>query len=179
MLATFLIRHASGHEPASHGGDESHSERDLSGENIVSRAVTTTITASASLIKRNGEVGRQGGGPGVALTNWLVETWLYQILMSVAIGLIVGFAAQYALRFALRKYVPFIPSLTDYLLIIHRRWVDSESYLLYPTAIGVSPPTSLILFIPSLLTSCSFGSSVSAASLAPMTSWPVSSPATP
>jgi NhaP-type Na+/H+ or K+/H+ antiporter len=120
MLATFLIRHASGHEPASHVGEESHSERGLSGENFVSRAVTTTITASVNLLKRNGEVGRQGGGPGIALKNWLVETWLYQILMSVAIGAIVGFAAQYALRFALRK-----------------RWVDSESYLLYPTAIGL------------------------------------------
>ncbi|KAL2201946.1 hypothetical protein CC79DRAFT_1345125 [Sarocladium strictum] len=114
MLATFLIRHASGHDPVS------HSERDLSSENLVSRAVTATITTSASLMKRSGEVGRQGGGPGVALTNWLVETWLYQILMSVAIGLIVGFAAQFALRYALR-----------------RQWVDSESYLLYPTAIGL------------------------------------------
>lgn len=124
MLATFLIRHASGHEGASHGGAEaegatSHSARS-SKEHLISRAVSTVVAKSVDLMKRNEEVGRLGGGPGVALKNWLIETWLYQILMSVAIGAIVGFAAQYALRYALRK-----------------KWVDSESYLLYPTAIGL------------------------------------------
>jgi|SRR5687768_4140571 len=142
MLATFLIRHASGHQSASHG-DESHSASS-SKEHIVSRAASTVISKSMNLIRRNEEVGRLGGGPSVALRNWLVETWLYQILMSVAIGMIVGFAAQYALRFALRRYIllaifPFTRH-TDY---APRKWVDSESYLLYPTAIGVSPPPSL------------------------------------
>ncbi|KAL2157892.1 hypothetical protein VTH06DRAFT_4946 [Thermothelomyces fergusii] len=66
------------------------------------------------------QVGRLGGGVGVALKNWFVETWLYVVLMSVAIGALVGFASGYALKFALR-----------------RKWVDSESYLLYPTAIGL------------------------------------------
>lgn len=70
---------------------------------------------------RSEEVGRLGGGVGVAMRNWFIETWLYQILMSIAIGAIVGFGAQYALKFALSK-----------------KWIDAESYLLYPTALGVS-----------------------------------------
>lgn len=99
MLATFLIRHASGKEGSSHGaesegGSESH---------LLVRAASTIVSETMKLVGRNEEVGRQGGGPGIALKNWLIETWLYQILMSVAIGIIVGFAAQYALRFALRR----------------------------------------------------------------------------
>ncbi|KAH8173586.1 sodium/hydrogen exchanger family protein [Sarocladium implicatum] len=125
MLATFLIRHASGHE-SSHGseGEEAgHSERSLqdnTSNHFIVRAASAVGTQMMHLVGRSGEVGRLGGGPGIALKNWLIETWIYQILMSVVIGALVGFAAQYALRFALRK-----------------QWVDSESYLLYPTAIGL------------------------------------------
>jgi hypothetical protein len=103
MLATFLIRHASGHDSESHGG-ESHSTRSPK-EHLISRATSTVVSKSMELLKRSGEVGRLGGGTGVAMRNWLVETWLYQILMSVAIGMIVGFGAQYALRFALRRFI--------------------------------------------------------------------------
>lgn len=113
MLATFLIRHADVPGAGDHGaGAELHDE-----EGMVREAAKRGLTY---LVSRSGEVGRLGGGVGVAMRNWLIETWLYQILMSIAIGAIVGFAAQYALRFALRRH-----------------WVDTESYLLYPTAIGL------------------------------------------
>lgn len=116
MLATFLIRHADVPGAGEHSGAESHGEEGTEGlvRSVAERGLTY-------LVARSGEVGRLGGGTGVAMRNWLVETWLYQILMSIAIGAIVGFAAQYSLKFALRRH-----------------WVDSESYLLYPTAMGVS-----------------------------------------
>ncbi|KAK0623859.1 Cation/H+ exchanger [Immersiella caudata] len=78
-------------------------------------------TASAStLVARAGDVGRLGGGVGEAMKHWIVETWLYFVFMSVAIGALVGFGSGLALKFALK-----------------RKWVDAESYLLYPTAIGL------------------------------------------
>ncbi|KXH32663.1 hypothetical protein CSIM01_08028 [Colletotrichum simmondsii] len=104
MLAVYLIRHAD--IPGAGKGDEA-------GTSVVERAV--------QLFTRQEEgVGRLGGGVGVALTNWAVETWLYIVLMSVAIGALVGFGSGKALKLALRK-----------------KWIDSESYLLYPTAIGL------------------------------------------
>jgi NhaP-type Na+/H+ or K+/H+ antiporter len=110
MLATYLIRHAD--VPGAGGGH--------SGEGAAAAAATLS-ERGLQLVARAGDVGRLGGGVGVALKNWFVETWLYVVLMSVAIGAVVGFASGFALKLALR-----------------RKWVDSESYLLYPTAIGVS-----------------------------------------
>ncbi|KAL2257450.1 hypothetical protein VTK26DRAFT_159 [Humicola hyalothermophila] len=107
MLATYLIRHA---DVPGAGG--SHGEEGVVAASLQERGL--------QLLARSGEVGRLGGGVGVALRNWFVETWLYVVLMSVAIGALVGFASGQALKFALR-----------------RKWVDSESYLLYPTAIGL------------------------------------------
>lgn len=89
MLATYLIRHAD--VP---GAGAAHSE-----------GATALHERAFQLLARSGEVGRLGGGVGVALKNWFVETWLYIVLMSVAIGALVGFASGYALKFALRKYV--------------------------------------------------------------------------
>ncbi|KAK1753659.1 Cation/H+ exchanger [Echria macrotheca] len=101
MLAVYLIRHA---DIPGAGEKTGHAERGL-----------------AFLLARSEEgVGRLGGGVGEALKNWFVETWLYIVLMSVAIGAVVGFGSMFALKFALR-----------------RKWIDSESYLLYPTAIGL------------------------------------------
>ncbi|GAB1317689.1 hypothetical protein MFIFM68171_07899 [Madurella fahalii] len=99
MLATYLIRHA-----------------DVPGAGTAAAVHERAFP----LLARAGEVGRLGGGVGVALKNWFVETWLYIVIMSVAIGALVGFVSGIALKFALR-----------------RKWVDSESYLLYPTAIGL------------------------------------------
>ena len=91
MLATYLIRHAEIPEIGGH-----------------SDGVAALHERGFQLIARAGDVGRLGGGVGVALRNWFVETWLYIVLMSVAIGALVGFASGYALKFALRRYVRVI-----------------------------------------------------------------------
>ncbi|RYP20699.1 hypothetical protein DL765_002649 [Monosporascus sp. GIB2] len=100
MLAVYLMRHSELPESeiaaaaSGHGGEGLH--------------------------HRSADVGRMGGGVGVALMNWGVETWLYIVLMSIAYGAIAGFAGGKFMKFALR-----------------RKWVDSESYLLFPTAMGL------------------------------------------
>jgi sodium/hydrogen antiporter len=66
-------------------------------------------------------VGRQGGGIGVAMKNWCLETWLYIVILSVVYGALVGYGGGKLMRFALK-----------------RKWVDSESYHLFPSILGVS-----------------------------------------
>ncbi|WYZ44439.1 hypothetical protein EsH8_VII_000875 [Colletotrichum jinshuiense] len=91
MLATYLMRHAEG--------------ADVHSDDSTLHAVART------LLPRAGDVARQGGGVGVALSNWFLETWLYFVLMSIAYGVVVG--------------------------TMIRKWIDSESYVLVPTAIGL------------------------------------------
>ncbi|KAK8059298.1 Sodium/hydrogen exchanger family protein [Apiospora saccharicola] len=94
MLAVYLMRHSElGADVTSHEGVARRSEE---------------------------EVGRLGGGIGLALGNWAVETWLYIVLLSIAYGAVVGYGCQKMTKFSLRK-----------------QWIDSESYLLYPTAMGL------------------------------------------
>ncbi|KAE8159214.1 Na(+)/H(+) antiporter 1 [Aspergillus tamarii] len=76
--------------------------------------------ANSGLVERSGEIGRQGGGVGKALEMWVIETWLYYVAMGVVYGAVVGYGSLHGLRFALR-----------------RKWIDSESYLLFPTALGL------------------------------------------
>ncbi|KDN63850.1 putative sodium/hydrogen exchanger family protein [Colletotrichum sublineola] len=100
MLATYLMRHA---------------------ENPGLSAGSSTVeTVARAILPRAGDVARQGGGIGVAMLNWLLETWLYFVLMSIVYGAIVGTMIRFALKFAVR-----------------RKWIDSESYVLVPTAIGL------------------------------------------
>jgi hypothetical protein len=54
------------------------------------------------------------------MEQWIVKGWLYIILMSVAIGAIVELGSMLAIKFGLR-----------------RKWINAESFLLWPTAIGV------------------------------------------
>ncbi|THC92941.1 hypothetical protein EYZ11_007584 [Aspergillus tanneri] len=96
MLATYIMRHAQGSGVESHG------------------------TQAATLMARSGDIGRQGGGVGTAISNWVVETWLYYVVLGVVYGAVLGYATMHALRFSLR-----------------RKWIDSESYLLCPTALGL------------------------------------------
>ncbi|KAK1594602.1 sodium/hydrogen exchanger family protein [Colletotrichum navitas] len=100
MLATYLMRHAE--------------NPDLSAGN------STIETVARAILPRAGDVARQGDGIGVAMMNWLLETWLYFILMSIVYGAIVGTMIKFALKF-----------------VVRRRWIDSESYVLMPTAIGL------------------------------------------
>ncbi|KAK6215776.1 sodium/hydrogen exchanger family protein [Colletotrichum tabaci] len=100
MLATYLMRHAEGSE----------ANADASAAQAVARAI----------LPRAGDVARQGGGVGIALQNWFLETWLYFVLMSIAYGVVVGTLIRFALKYSVRK-----------------KWIDSESYVLVPTAIGL------------------------------------------
>ncbi|OAL43561.1 Na(+)/H(+) antiporter 1 [Pyrenochaeta sp. DS3sAY3a] len=104
LLATYLIRHA---------GLE-----DVKFKEGVSAALEST----AHLLRRSEEegIGRLGGGIPKAMEQWVVEGWLYIIIMSVAIGAIIGYGSMFAIRFGLR-----------------RKWIDSESFLLWPAAIGL------------------------------------------
>ncbi|KAI6754725.1 hypothetical protein HG530_012477 [Fusarium avenaceum] len=102
MLATYLIQHA-----------------EIAGDSTEAGAEAGTATAHA-LMARAGEVGRLGGGVGVALTQWFVETWMYTIALSIAYGAVVGYGSCKIVRLALRW-----------------KWIDSESYVLFPTALGL------------------------------------------
>lgn len=77
MLATYLIRHADIPGAGTHSAEGSGSHG----------------------------VGRLGGGVGKALEQWVVETWLYIVLMSAVYGVVVGYGSCKALKFALRKCV--------------------------------------------------------------------------
>jgi len=108
LLATYLIRHADLEgvkfkDGAAEGVKE-----------IAHRAVNM-------LTKRSEEgVGRLGGGVPMAMEQWIVEGWLYIIVMSVVIGILLGAVSMFAIKFGLRK-----------------KWIDSESLLLWPMALGL------------------------------------------
>ncbi|KAI1080201.1 Sodium/hydrogen exchanger family protein [Whalleya microplaca] len=66
------------------------------------------------------EVGRQGGGVLPALRDWCLDTWLYAFLLSAVFGMVIGWCGGKLMQYCL-----------------HRRWVASDSYLLFPTALGL------------------------------------------
>lgn len=68
----------------------------------VSRFVARATEAAAEAA-HDPSVGRLGGGVGRAMQEWFVEGWLYIVLMSVAIGIVLGYGSMYAIRFSLRK----------------------------------------------------------------------------
>lgn len=51
---------------------------------------------------------------------WVVEALLYTVLLAIAYGIVVGYCAQRIVG-----------------LSLSRKWIDTESYLLFPTALGV------------------------------------------
>ena len=102
MLAVYLIRHAANPDYDNHSG----------GIGLLSGVVAAPTIEEA--------VGRLGGGVGVALQKWLVETWIYFILLSIIYGAVCGILSMYATKFALRE-----------------RWIDGELYLLWPAGLGL------------------------------------------
>ncbi|KAM0074659.1 hypothetical protein ACKRZS_013393 [Fusarium odoratissimum] len=104
MLATYLLQHA---------------ENPPAPAKAVAEAVGG-VEAGHALMVRAGEVGRLGGGVGVAMTNWFVETWLYTIVLSIAYGAVLGYGSCKGVKFALKS-----------------KWIDEESYVLFPTALGL------------------------------------------
>lgn len=87
---------------------------------------TSGAEGAARLLKRSADIGRLGGGIPKAMEQWVVEGWLYIIIMSAVIGIVIGYGSMIAIKFGLR-----------------RKWIDSESFLLWPAAIGVSLASSL------------------------------------
>lgn len=118
MLAVYLIRHADIPGAGRASGEAVSTE---GSGTLVEGAVGVAARAAGALVAREEEVGRLGGGVGVALEQWAVETWLYIVLLSIVYGIVAGYGGMLAIRYALRK-----------------RWIDEESYLLFPTALGVS-----------------------------------------
>lgn len=66
------------------------------------------------------DTGRFGGDVSRALAHWAVEGVLYMIIMGSGYGLLVGFLGRKGVNLASK-----------------RRWVDRESFFLFPAAIGV------------------------------------------
>jgi sodium/hydrogen antiporter len=83
FLATFFIRHA---------------------DNVIFKSGAEESKA-ALLMARAGPVGRLGGGPGKAMELWLLETWLYFFLVGAIVGVVLGVASMYVIRFTLRRFV--------------------------------------------------------------------------
>lgn len=102
-LATYLIRHA-----------------DLDGIKVKEGMIEISHRA-VEILKREQNIGRLGGGVPKAIEQWFIEGWLYIIILSIVIGIVVGYGSMYAIKFAL-----------------NRKWIDAESFLLWPMAIGVS-----------------------------------------
>uniref|UniRef100_A0A0D2YA29 Cation/H+ exchanger transmembrane domain-containing protein n=1 Tax=Fusarium oxysporum (strain Fo5176) TaxID=660025 RepID=A0A0D2YA29_FUSOF len=89
-------------------------------EIISSEAGANDGFAAHLAVRASEEVGRLGGGIGEAMKNWVVETWLYYVAMGIAYGAVVGFTSCKAIKYPMR-----------------RGWVDEESYLLFPAALGL------------------------------------------
>ncbi|KAJ6035771.1 Cation/H+ exchanger [Penicillium herquei] len=66
------------------------------------------------------DTGRFGGDVGRALVHWIVEGILYMIVLGSGYGLLVGFVGRKFLNLASKK-----------------RWIDKESFLVFPLAIGL------------------------------------------
>lgn len=114
LLAVYLIRHADlANVVFKEGVSLPEARAAISG--LVRRA-----TEAAAEAAHDPSVGRLGGGVGRAMQEWVVEGWLYIVLMSVAIGIVLGYGSLWATKFSLR-----------------RKWIDNESLLLWPTALGL------------------------------------------
>lgn len=66
-------------------------------------------------------VGPHPTGLGIAIGNWAIETLVYIVILATVYGVVTGFCARMAIRISLSH-----------------KWIDTESYLLFPTALGVS-----------------------------------------
>ncbi|KFY22162.1 hypothetical protein V493_06808 [Pseudogymnoascus sp. VKM F-4281 (FW-2241)] len=111
MLAVYLIRFADNPNADASTTEVMAEKASGAAADLVHRAL---------LHARQEDVGRLGGGVGLALGTWIVETWLYIVLLSVVYGAVVGYASGKAVKYALRK-----------------KWIDTESYLLWPTGLGL------------------------------------------
>lgn len=90
------------------------------------------------------EQGNHGGGLDTALKHWAVEGVLFMVFLGFAYGAIVGTLCRAVLNWATKRFVFASVQVCGIMLIWDvRKWVDNESYLLVPLAMGVSllPPS--------------------------------------
>lgn len=88
MLATYLIRHANNPLLI-------QAQKEVTSGNLIHRA--------AELVTRAEDVSRIGGGVGIALKHWLLETWLYFVCLSIIYGAVVGYTSLWMVKYALRR----------------------------------------------------------------------------
>lgn len=98
-FAMYLIRHAE--SPEVDAEVEAFGQNESAGKVAKLARSLLKITARAG---DGGDLGRSGGGVGVALRNWLLETWGYSIVLSVAYGAVVGLIMLYIIREANKRY---------------------------------------------------------------------------
>ncbi|KAI8956678.1 Cation/H+ exchanger [Daldinia sp. FL1419] len=79
-----------------------------------------TENREEKLVERGRGVGEDTRDIGIALGNWVIETLIYIVLLAVVYGAVTGYCARIGVRFSLS-----------------RKWIDTESYLLFPTALGL------------------------------------------
>ncbi|KAI1458565.1 Cation/H+ exchanger [Annulohypoxylon moriforme] len=79
-----------------------------------------TENRQPTLVERGRGVGEDTKDVGVALGNWAIETLIYIVLLATVYGAVTGYCARMGVRFSLS-----------------RRWIDTESYLLFPTALAL------------------------------------------
>lgn len=103
MLATYLIRHADVPHALTNQEGTSEAVNPASPSATVAEIGSQVFGRALSLISRSEGVGRLGGGVGEALKQWLLETWLYIVLLSIVYGVVVGYGARKAVKFALRR----------------------------------------------------------------------------
>lgn len=82
-----------------------------------------------TIVDRDRGVGPHPTGLGIAIGNWAIETLVYIVLLATVYGAVAGFCARMAIHFSLA-----------------RKWIDTESYLLLPTALGVSVLLKLLFY---------------------------------
>ncbi|KAI4861466.1 Cation/H+ exchanger [Hypoxylon rubiginosum] len=80
----------------------------------------TIVDGTQNLVERGRGIGEDTRDVGIALGNWGIETLLYIVLLAIAYGAVTGYCARVGVRFSLS-----------------RKWIDTESYLLFPTALGL------------------------------------------
>ncbi|KAI1294100.1 Cation/H+ exchanger [Xylaria venustula] len=73
-----------------------------------------------TLVDRDRGVGPRPDDVGIAIGNWAIETLVYLVLLASIYGAVTGFLARMAVRFSLSH-----------------KWIDTECFLLFPTALGL------------------------------------------
>lgn len=85
------------------------------------------------LLQTQSSASSQEGSIARAFGDWVIETLLYTVVLAIIYGVVAGYCARKAVE-----------------LSLSRKWVDTESYLLFPCALGVSPrdpPFSILIEI--------------------------------